>query len=124
MIPKFRAWDKEEKRMLSHKELIDNYRGEYPSFLEQKHLTIMQYVWLKDDNKKEVYTGDIVRTEFGNSAQTVVKYTLISFDNLNELEWLKYALSKDRQTKQLIEKVEIVGNKFENPKLLKKVTKE
>ena len=126
MIPKFRAWLKEEYWMTDVREItffndeiqmISDIEGFYPYY----EFELMQSTGLKDKNGKEIFEGDIVKFSdcdddvyvtpvvwdknyacFGVSFSG--KYP-VSFDYLEEF----YTELKD---------IEVVGNIYENPELL------
>lgn len=126
MIPKFRVWDKNNKKMLNWKELdLNKERGEdeitifeptgqfaHPIFFYDS----MQSTGLKDKNGTEIYEGDIIQhsekpNPFFSYPFEVIKGrtgewrldnfrcgTVLAFSNQDELE--------------------VIGNIYENPELL------
>ena len=127
---KFRAWDKEENKMweviaihfhdgnldveLQNKEDNKNFSHKTISYVKDM---IMQYTGLKDKNGKEIYEGDIIRfvnTNFPSNMYCEVKYEISSFILVREYNTmidLLYYIDTDN--------IEVIGNIFENPELLK-----
>ncbi len=128
---KFRAWDKEKSQMcLPPKtiiEIADMYDvGKAKIWL--KNVILMQFTGLKDSKGKEIYEGDIIRC-----------WILADFDKgydfIGVVEWsvesAAWSVKDVKDTKMYprywikslddwINGVEVIGNRFENPKLLKK----
>jgi uncharacterized phage protein (TIGR01671 family) len=120
---KFRAWDRELKRMFevsqldfsdwwvqckiptdAPKENGGAFYGERNSFKNDKndrHI-LMQYTGLKDKNEKEIYEGDIVIPQYNGFSAFEVKF-----------EKGKYNIA-DFKT----DECEVIGNIFENVDLL------
>jgi len=140
---KFRAWDKTKKEMLYN--IIAG--GEYAYQVKTKNLCIkhfdellwigsnnlpvMQYTGLKDKNGVEIYEGDIyIRYSMRHGVLGKKKYEGVIEYNHSGFGYYMKDEAKDqfgeyyvkekywhylRQTKDL----EIIGNIYENPELLK-----
>jgi len=127
----FRAWDKKEKAMcwvsiidFEHRECVlvyptKEYKEKTKSFDE---IELMQYRNLKDKNNKEIYEGDIVKykeiTECGEKITEkicVVECTKYGFTPFI----FERDIWKDCWYTIKISDIEIIGNIYENPELLK-----
>lgn len=127
---KFRAWDDGKKEWLLGYEMPNlggfSLFGEMMLFEEWarvlneyllgipnkfKDLKVMQYTGLKDKNGKEIYEGDIVRSEVWAGEAYSVSFNRGGFcfgnGDKNYLHDAKY-----------LESFEVIGNIYENPELL------
>ena len=130
---KFRAWDKKNKKMKEVEEI--NWKkgllwrdGDgigkvwIPNIDGSKDVELIEYTGLKDKNDKEIYEGDIIRDD--NEGGGITKVELnngcweiwVSYDEpsgtLSGIRfgyWISDAMNK----------VEIIGNIYENKELLK-----
>ena len=103
---KFRAWNNAEKKMYPE---VEDIRERYETYL-------MQYTGLKDKNGKEIYEGDIIcRRAMRN---TFVEYErcrwVLRYDD-PKVEW------RQDLHNQISLHLEVIGNIYENPKLINKV---
>lgn len=115
---KFRAWDKEEKIMISADSLaFEEYAPISLLFADAKyHFEIMQYTGLYDKNGKEICEGDIIKiSNYGFGLRTI--YSQVQFNDgcfdvvVNRFrDYLKcYVVNHT---------AEVIGNIYENPELL------
>lgn len=121
---KFRAWDKQDRRMITHEQdfiplkvtnlgvlrLNPNIEKDNWEFMNRDRFYLMQYTGLKDRNGKDIYEGDILSRK---NLKYIVKWSS------NHM----FALTVDNMEVGMLcevttEEFEIVGNIYENPELL------
>ena len=129
---KFRAWDKNDKRIFIDPQMIDfynkkigymQYQTEYipdtsysipVGFEEFEYSELMEWTGLYDKNGEEIYEGDI--------------FHIGSKKILYVVEWIDCGL-KGRQIKNISwigldywkDDIEVIGNIYENPELMEEV---
>jgi uncharacterized phage protein (TIGR01671 family) len=138
---KFRAWDKKRKIMLYnvvfaiHKDLIAitdqnccgiGFDGYFKIFFQNcqpiNQIVLMQYTGFKDKKGKEIYEGDIVKSTLEYNAYTGMKSEIYG-GQVYEVIWknAKFKLSPLPMKNHFFSwnDLEVIGNIFENPELLK-----
>jgi len=144
MIIKFRAWDKERKIMygwqpeydrglravFADKTLLinevrqigeDDYELDSSSY-EPENYELMRFTGLKDKNKKEIYEGDILKSilSYNGKEKILIVYWSepvagFMLNDINHSFGWEFGLS--------FRTLEVIGNIYENPELIKgKVT--
>ena len=119
---KFRAWDKENEKMmkvsslhLENKEISVKENGTFRLFRMQD---LMQYAGVKDKNGKEIYEGDIVLIKLDETStwhKTVVGFKKGAFiADLIDKEDYVYIFHHGFTGDDF----EIIGNVYENKNLL------
>ena len=111
---KFRAWDEETKQMKRCGIYPDGVPmayagGDYAVALYDRPL--MQYTGLKDKNGKEIYEGDILKDTQEDRIVGDIQWGFNSFQLPNPYDITNYNPEDE---------LEIIGNIYQNPELLKK----
>jgi len=119
---KFRAWDEQRKEFMDNNIFFVYGNGDIGftwSFpIAQKYTekppraVLMQYTGLKDKNGKEIYEGDIIK---GYEYIRTIQYRE-SFGAFRAMSTQSRGVPLYKST---LENMEIIGNTYENPELLK-----
>ena len=124
---KFIAWDKERKRWTNYSiaddlpRFYDKHTGCWKTDREGERFILCQYTGLKNFNGKEIYEGDIVRSEWFLGWIGVAKYLdnnqSFVFESIDKnYRGSRVSLGRTEQY------VKILGNIYENPELLEEVS--
>lgn len=122
---KFKFWDvnRKEMRLKNGADLFMLLSSLVAYKESSKNLIFLQYTGLKDKNGKEIYEGDILKNRNKEKLleikwnETYGGYSIFFLEfTLNKL---KVASSVKFKDLLLVEEMEVIGNIYENPELLK-----
>lgn len=130
MIPKLRAWDKEDKKMsygeLEYFDDMIGYRFGHFCLGADYEVEIMQYTGLKDKNGVEIYEGDILKGQIVNNYHRVAVVDFSEGCFIFKEFWRDGLLTEFEEESNSLDfyyNLEILGNIYENPELLEEVTR-
>ncbi|MGW7919210.1 YopX family protein [Staphylococcus xylosus] len=117
MIPKFRAYLKEEGIIVNVQEINYKYEeiayesGRYTELADFKDIKLLQSTGLKDKNGVEIFEGDIVKLEKGLGILREIIFKDCEFK-------MRTSHSEEPLNNTRKDGLIIVGNKYEHPHLL------
>ena len=136
---KFRAWDKEKEKMViaawrmsmnlngNIYWKVDHYDGNF-NLKEREEtdgnnrFTLMQFTGLHNKNGQEIYEGDICKYSYINPMTREERTFVWKVEWSNGAYWLHSIDDSLQDTLLWIQhkEIEVIGNIYENPELLKK----
>lgn len=130
---RFRAWDKVNNKMLSHKDMLDGSWDNWPTLffaITDNDIYIpMQFTGLHDSQGKEIYEGDVVyfylegtpEDDYGNAEIVFSDGSFCVKHKIGELRIDKEEVFNEYPFFVIdFTQVEIIGNIYENHELIGK----
>ena len=118
---KFRAWDKENKKMQSWDLLL--LQQSLFQRLNSKTEVLMQFTGLLDKNGKEIYEGDVLKTVWHGLEQiAVIEFMRAQFTakfiTASHPDFSHFTPGRGMDAMWWHKFSEVIGNMYENPELL------
>ena len=111
---KFRGWDNQTNEMLSPEQMLAG-DGLYFAVSGKNNAVIpMQYTGLLDKHGKEIYEGDIVALPLRFDGDSTYQ------PSVSKVVWDYDGWYVEDRGECPYERLEVIGNVYENPELLKK----
>lgn len=124
---KFRAWDKRRKDFRNDIFVDTNENlyqfskntgyGQAITYLDNKHIVLMQSTGLFDKYGKEIFEGDIL-TDEGSFENDYWDYATIEFDEIDYTYYLHWKNEEMCENITECKKYVVAGNIYENKELL------
>lgn len=111
---KFRAWDEERREMIIN-EFTLHAGGIVTSFGVEVDWPIMQFTGLRDKNGREIYEDDIVRHVWDGDVMSHSGKRIFAVQQKPSARYLNFDCLAGKSSWEL----EVIGNTYENPELLK-----
>nr|DAZ01764.1 MAG TPA: YopX protein [Caudoviricetes sp.] len=132
MVPKFRAWDKEENLWIKVASLVFDEEGEMwylgpvmddfnPVYYENelgKTWEIMQSTGLKDKNGVEIFEGNVVVNQYGNVGYVAYLQQEAGFVVVLKKSDYRLGHRNTGESYDVTTNHEVIGNIHSNPELL------
>lgn len=118
--PKFRAWDKVSKKMVSNAYTIDAW-GRCSASVEyfgDVDWHVMQYTGLKDKNGKEIYEGDILACDKAKDGHQHISKVNFGWSPEGFYGFYWDSGYEIRNVDYIDKRYSVIGNIYENPDLL------
>lgn len=121
MIPKFRAWLKADKEMISVEEIafdtkwVRSFYKLTSRWFKLEEVELVQSTSLCDKEGTEVFEGDILHHQIQTEYTFIVKY------DKDNARWYGEGLSRTYRidiTKDFLQYYKVIGNVYENQELL------
>ena len=133
MIPKFRAWDKENKCWINYAITNDltifyDKRTRCTHHKDKDRFVLMQSTGLKDKNGVEIFEGDILLSTASENQEDWRKWRVHYADGRFLIDYKQ--IPKDKRKRKNLEVedlcednvwlygLEVIGNIYENPELM------
>ena len=115
----FRAWD--GKRMIYFNLMMDGLTDDMKYHIRMGDWPVMQFTGRQDILKAPIFNLDIVNVNHPYDVTKDFKNTLaVVFYDENDARYLHAGISNGRPPKAMWEYVQIVGNAYQNPEMLRR----